>query len=255
MKQENDDSEEKFIDRIKIARDELDQNGSRISDEDTSMTILFGLLSTYETFVQLITIRNKTNDLDIVITELLAEELRRKNKQSNNEKKHDEIVFHTHEKLKLFNHKNKSNCNNKAKDKKCFNCNKFGHFARNYRLPRANKTANLTEENATKTNEKFSFITDVEKTKLNSVKLLDSGATNHIACSKEIFKNIKPYKSTIKVGDGRSLKKKEIGEVIIKVESNDKIIALSFKNTLYVPDINANLISIGQLDENGCKII
>ena len=43
MKQENDESVEKFIDRIKIARDEIDQNGSRISDEDTSMTILFGL--------------------------------------------------------------------------------------------------------------------------------------------------------------------------------------------------------------------
>jgi hypothetical protein len=253
MKQENDESVEKFIDRIKIARDEIDQNGSRISDEDTSMTILFGLLSTYETFVQLMTITSKTNDLEHVIKELLAEELRRKNKQTNNEKKHDEIVFHSHEKSK-FNHKNKSNWNNKAKDKKCFNCNKFGHFTRNCRLPRANKTANYTEENATTTNEKFSFITDVDKTKLNSVWLLDSGATNHIACSKEIFKNIKPYKSTIMVGDGRSLKIKGIGEVIIKVESNDKIIELSFKNTLYVPDMNANLISIGQLAEKGCKI-
>ena len=56
------------------------------------------------------------------------------------------------------------------------------------------------------------------------------------------------------VGDGRSLKIKGIGEVIIKVESNDKIIELSFKNTLYVPDMNANLISIGQLAEKGCKI-
>ena len=62
MKQENDESVEKFIDRIKIARDEIDQNGSRISDEDTSMTILIGLLSTYETFVQLMTITNKTNN-------------------------------------------------------------------------------------------------------------------------------------------------------------------------------------------------
>jgi hypothetical protein len=86
MKQENDESVEKFIDRIKIARDEIDQNGSRISDEDTSMTILFGLLSTYETFVQLMTITSKTNDLEHVIKELLAEELRRKNKQSNNKK-------------------------------------------------------------------------------------------------------------------------------------------------------------------------
>ncbi len=55
------------------------------------------------------------------------------------------------------------------------------------------------------------------------------------------------------VGDGRSLKIKGIGEVIIKVESNDKIIELSFKKTLYVPDMNANLISIGQLDERGVK--
>ena len=46
--------------------------------------------------------------------------------------------------------------------------------------------------------------------------LLDSGATNHIACCKESFKTIKPYNSTIKVGDGRSLKIKGIGEVVIK---------------------------------------
>ena len=55
LKQEKNETVEEFIDRIKNAREEIEQNGSKISDEDTSMTILFGLLPIYDTFVQFIT--------------------------------------------------------------------------------------------------------------------------------------------------------------------------------------------------------
>ena len=181
MKQENNENVESFIDRIKNAREEIEQTGSKITDEDTSMTILFGLLPNYETFVQFITMTNKNTNLDTVIKELIAEDLRRKDKQPNNEKKENEIIFHTQETLKY--NKNHSNWKNKKKVIECFNCNKVGHFARNCRLPRANKAANYTEKNTTKPIiEKFSFITDVNKIKMTSEWLLDSGATNHIAC-------------------------------------------------------------------------
>jgi hypothetical protein len=78
----------------------------------------------------------------------------------------------------------------------------------------------------------YTALTETDIIKSNSEWLLDSGATNHIAYSREIFKNLKPYKSTIKVGDGRSLKIKGIGEVMIEVESNTSIIRINFQRYL-----------------------
>ncbi len=144
-KQAANESVEEFKDRIKSAREDIEQGGSKITDEDTSMTILFGLLPQYENFVQFMTMMKKNIILDDVVSELLAEDKRRKNKQSNNSTASNEMVFHSKGRSSNFNNNNDNNFKNnnndnfkkkKSKDVRCFNCDKVGYYARNCRLPK-----------------------------------------------------------------------------------------------------------------------
>jgi hypothetical protein len=112
-----------------------------------------------------------------------------------------------------------------------------------------------TEENIKKRDDdKFCFIANNSKDASNKIWLIDSGATNHIACSKEMFEKIEPYHSTIKLGDGRPLAVKGIGEIKVKIISNNKELEILISEVLYVPEMNTNLLSISRLDKKGYRI-
>ena len=81
--------------------------------------------------------------------------------------------------------------------------------------------------------------------------LIDSGCTNHMTYDRTLFKDLKPTKITngrIKNGDYISAKGK--GTISIATSSGTKTIS----NVLYVPDINQNLLRVGQLIEKGFKV-
>ena len=62
--------------------------------------------------------------------------------------------------------------------------------------------------------EEIFFHISEKHTNIKNAWILDSGATNHICCDKKMFKTFKKYSSTVKVGDGRKLQVKGIGQVI-----------------------------------------
>jgi hypothetical protein len=67
---------------------------------------------------------------------------------------------------------------------------------------------------------------------------------------------MKPYSSSIKVGDGRSLNVDGVGSIKLKVfSSHKKMISLTIEDALYVPTLSTNLISIGKLAKKGYKIL
>ncbi|KAL3519544.1 hypothetical protein ACH5RR_017693 [Cinchona calisaya] len=68
---------------------------------------------------------------------------------------------------------------------------------------------------------------------------------------KELFKELKPSKiSRIKLGHGGYIAAKGIGTVAIATHSGTKTIF----DVLYVPDVDQNLLSVGQLLQNGFKV-
>jgi hypothetical protein len=76
-KQESNESVEDFIDKVEILREELERiQIVEVTDEDTAMTILSGLLPAYENFVQCLTINIKTAKLEDVKSSLINEEKR-----------------------------------------------------------------------------------------------------------------------------------------------------------------------------------
>ena len=68
---------------------------------------------------------------------------------------------------------------------------------------------------------------------------------------KELFKELKPSKiSKVKIGHGSYILAKGIGTIAIATHSGTKTIS----DVLYVPDLDQNLLSVGQLLEKGFKV-
>ncbi|KAF3668029.1 putative serine/threonine-protein kinase roco7-like [Capsicum annuum] len=81
--------------------------------------------------------------------------------------------------------------------------------------------------------------------------LIDSGCTNLMTCDKDLFKDLRPTKVTkVRIGHGGYIPAKGMGTITIETQSGTKIIS----DVLYVPDLNQNLLSVGQLLEKGFKL-
>jgi len=86
----------------------------------------------------------------------------------------------------------------------------------------------------------------------NETWLIDNGCTHHMTHDKDMFVKLeKTHSSKVKIGNGDYIEVKGIGDITIDVGSGTKIIF----DVLYVPEINQNLLSVGQLLEKGYVVV
>ena len=79
---------------------------------------------------------------------------------------------------------------------------------------------------------------------------LDKGATNHMTRRWEFFRSIdKSMTGFVKFGDNSKIRIKGRGDIEI-TQKDGKV--LRFPSVLYVPNLTANILSLGRLDEEGC---
>jgi len=78
--------------------------------------------------------------------------------------------------------------------------------------------------------------------------MIDSGCTHHMTANFENFKTLdRTYSSKVKLGDGRLVDVKGKGVVSVQTSLGTKLIS----DVLFVPEIQHNLLSVGQLlDKN-----
>ena len=82
---------------------------------------------------------------------------------------------------------------------------------------------------------------------------LDTSCNNHIYGDKEIFLNLdESYKDKVKFGNNTKISIMGKDEVTIWTKGDNFQI---IHNVLFVPDLKTNLLSIGQLQENGYEIV
>ncbi|KAH7688579.1 RNA-directed DNA polymerase protein [Dioscorea alata] len=81
--------------------------------------------------------------------------------------------------------------------------------------------------------------------------LLDSGCTHHMCGDIKSFKELDwSYRSKVKIGNGEHVNVEGKGEVFINtLQGNTQL-----NNVLFVPAISHNLMSVGQLIENGLAL-
>ncbi|XP_047259028.1 uncharacterized protein LOC124891286 [Capsicum annuum] len=187
---------------------------------------------------------------------------KKKKKNKNNQPTNEEGAAH--------NNKNKTS-DFKGKYSPCKHCGKLGHAPfKCWKRPDAKCTkynhlgheAIICKNKTHYQDAEARVVNEQEKDQLfdascftNNISseswLIDSGCTNHMTHDEEIFKYIdKSAISKVRIGKGDYLSAKGKGIVAIESRSGTKLIS----DVLFVPELDQNLLTVGQLLENGFKL-
>ena len=160
---------------------------------------------------------------------------------------------------------------------KCFNCHNHGHYAAECRKPRRDREqraeANLTQIND---DEPALLVAELETSDDRKIMLcntgssidkldvmstededntwyLDNGASNHMTGHREKFKNLdESITGQVKFGDGSLVHIKGKGSVKMACRNGEE---RELKEVYYIPTLRSNIISLGQLSEEGNRVV
>ena len=165
------------------------------------------------------------------------------------------------EKKESKNSGNQSNNNNQTKSrfkigKKCFYCQKEGHFRDECRALKAKLSRDQGKNNGNADIFSLDYtsadVLVVSSEAYDEEWIMDSGCSFHMCPKKEMFSVFKEVSGGIVLlGDNKACNVLGIGSVVITMFDG---ISRTLQNVRYVPDLRINLLSIGMLDNIGCTI-
>ncbi|XP_016730377.1 uncharacterized protein [Gossypium hirsutum] len=140
-------------------------------------------------------------------------------------------------------------------DIQCRKCKQFGHVEKVYKgkaNEAAQQQARPAEDLQAQEEHVFTASYFVGTTKANSDWLVDSDCSHHMASDTKLFKDLdRTFTSKIRIEDGKLIEAKGKGNVLVSTGSGNKLITY----VLFVPDIDQNLLSVGQLVEKGYTLV
>jgi hypothetical protein len=153
-------------------------------------------------------------------------------------------------------------CNFDKSKVKCFNYNEYGHFAKEYPKPNRRERANLATTQAEDEHALLMAETCVlnhaiqnEHVLLREDKMwyLDTGASSHITSYIDKFTEIDmTIKGSVKFEDGSTMDIQGRSSVLFECLNGEHGL---LTNIYYISMLRSSIISLCQLDQNGCKII
>ncbi|XP_003369343.1 hypothetical protein Tsp_04758 [Trichinella spiralis] len=84
---------------------------------------------------------------------------------------------------------------------------------------------------------------------------LDSGASSHMCSNKEMFLSMKNMKRTLSLANNKSTEIMGTGTANLEIPGSDGMRSVKLHNTLYVPDLRSNLLSVAKITEKGFQVI
>ncbi|KAJ8898809.1 hypothetical protein K2173_007234 [Erythroxylum novogranatense] len=143
-------------------------------------------------------------------------------------------------------------------DVKCEKCQKMGHHQKicKSNIQKVVAQVDLQQKNVVQVadhEEEQLFVATCLAASHSSDKwLIDSGCTNHMTFDRDLFKELDTsIISKVKIGNGECIAVKGKGIFAVETSKGTKLI----REVLFVPNINQNLLSVGQLLENGFKVV
>ncbi|CAA7394595.1 unnamed protein product [Spirodela intermedia] len=146
-----------------------------------------------------------------------------------------------------------------------YNCQKKGHYANECRFPKKERPkvdkqkAIVAEENSSDNSLLMAFedsdvlLQGISQSELmNDMWYLDMEATSHMSSEKTLFFELdESSKGGVHFGDDSHIPIEGRGKILLNTKSGSKITLI---NVLYTPRLRANILRLGSLDEQGCKM-
>lgn len=131
----------------------------------------------------------------------------------------------------------------------CFKCHKLGHFQ--YECPDASRKAHYAE---LEVHDEMLLMTHIDMQKGTQIDawFLDSGCSNHMCGDQRMFTYLDgKFNHSVKLGSNNRMS--VMGKGTVKHALNG--IQYVIKDVYYVPELSNNMLSLGQLQENGLAIL
>ena len=170
---------------------------------------------------------------------------------------------------------------------RCRNCGFYGHWKEDCKRPprkerkeevhvaqaeQKNPSLLLTTVNTVRVHQE-PFVVKPEKTRLThqvvhlnekkvypedrdedkDVWVLDTGASNHMTGRREALASLDvSVRDTVRFGDGSLVEIEGIGSVVLQTKKEGHKV---LTEVYYIPKLRSNIVSLGQLEEGGCKVV
>ncbi|KAI4475152.1 hypothetical protein M0802_015266 [Mischocyttarus mexicanus] len=182
-----------YINEFNKIVERLEETGIEFSKRLSGLFFLNSLPSEYETICVAIKSREKFPSLEELKIKLIEEQMRIKDKFAENRSESEEALVATKRDVQQSQRKTYPSIDNKykGKDRKCYICEKIGHFARNCKQS--------DKINPTKNNQNKTMLSIALNTVANSPSswCLDSGATRRISNDKNKFVDLETNNTPI----------------------------------------------------------
>ena len=137
---------------------------------------------------------------------------------------------------------------------KCYNCEKFGHYASECRAPKNAKVEEKSNYVEERNHEEDMLLMAFKEDGKDDVHkwYLDSGASNHMCGQRSMFVELDESKEgNVALGDESMMEVKGKGNILIRLKNGDHQF---ISNVYYIPSMKTNILSLGQLLEKGYDI-
>jgi hypothetical protein len=235
--EEGEDVEE-FLRKLQGYMTDLTALGSKVEDEEYSITILTALPDSWDSFTAALDTTATKNSQEL-IARILEHDRRLKAKNGN------EAVLTANLKY------------GKKEERECFYCKKKGHLKKNCRKRKRDESHGSNSTNLATTGPEFTFtLEDNEITLASSASrdawIGDNATSRHCVNNDRLLINAIETKTHVEgVGPGTSTKSGTV-ELISKV--NGQEIKINLKDVLYLPKLPHNLISLGRIEAGGASL-